>query len=77
MVSNFLSVLSVGLLVIVTASIATWIILRRQEEQERLDNRHLLEKFWDEQPLGDPARKTMVVGHRGGFFGPENSMKGF
>ena len=27
--------------------------------------------------MKEMGKKTMVVGHRGGFFGPENSMKGF
>ena len=33
---------------------------------------HLIERFAQQ---GGP--RTMVIGHRGGFFGPENSMKTF
>ena len=34
---------------------------------------HVVEKF----AAKHDSRRTMVIGHRGGFFGPENSMKGF
>lgn len=27
--------------------------------------------------IAESGKRTMVVGHRGGFFGPENSIKGF
>ena len=33
---------------------------------------HIVKKFSKES-----GKKTMVIGHRGGFFGPENSMKTF
>ena len=33
---------------------------------------HLIKRF-----LRNSGKRTMVVGHRGGFFGPENSMKTF
>ena len=32
---------------------------------------HLMREFAQE------GRKSMVIGHRGGFFGPENSIRGF
>ena len=37
-----------------------------------IDPEHLVSKF-----SAASGKKTMVVGHRGGYFGPENSMKGF
>ena len=42
------------------------------EDKSPKQEDHLIERF-----LKDSGKRTMVVGHRGGFFGPENSMKGF
>ena len=36
------------------------------------NKQHLARKF-----AAESGKRTMVVGHRGGFFGPENSMKCF
>ena len=35
-------------------------------------NQHLAYRF-----VQETGKRTMVVGHRGGFLGPENSLKGF
>ena len=37
-----------------------------------MQKQHLVRKF-----AAESGRRTMVIGHRGGFFGPENSMKCF
>ena len=36
------------------------------------DQKHLAHRLAEEKGV-----RTLVIGHRGGFFGPENSMKGF
>ena len=49
--------------------ISTSTILQNQEE-------HLVTRFAKEKGM-DNGKRTMVVGHKGGFFGPENSIKAF
>jgi len=39
--------------------------------EDSFANMHLIQRF------ALSGKRTMVIGHRGGFFGPENSIKGF
>ena len=45
---------------------------RTVKNEASIDSRHLATKFFETS-----GKTSMVVGHRGGFFGPENSLKGF
>ena len=44
----------------------------KKNTTSNLQKQHLARKFFAES-----GRRTMVIGHRGGYFGPENSMKCF
>ena len=44
----------------------------KKNTTSNMQQQHLARKFFAES-----GKRTMVIGHRGGYFGPENSMKTF